>query len=88
MTHKKVGAIKTILGLRPHHRAIAAALAPTLVGGVEEALNISKRLIDAAASGDEEAGKWLARAGIETAIASNGTAIVIRQDGSIAAWIC
>lgn len=87
MTHKKEGAIKTILGLYPRHRAIAKALSPTLVGGVEDALDGMKVLIDAATAGDESAADWLAKMGIESGVATNGTAIVIRKDGTIGAWI-
>jgi hypothetical protein len=59
----------------------------TLSGGIRRSLSLTQTLVDAAAAGDEDAGRWLAKAGIETGTASNGVVIVIGKDGTIGAWI-
>jgi hypothetical protein len=87
MTAKIKNAQKILIGLIPRHRAIALALSPKLVEGIRQSLDLTQTLIDAAAAGDEDAGRWLAKAGIETGTASNGVTIVIGKDGNIGAWI-
>jgi hypothetical protein len=87
LSQKIEDAQKTLVGLIPRHRAIALALSPKLVEGIRQSLDFTQILIDAATVGDEDAARWLAKAGIETGTTSNGVAIVIGKDGNIGAWI-
>ena len=84
MSHK-IGAERTNLTLTPKDKSIAISLDRTLSGGVRRSLSLTQMLVDAAAAGDEDAVRWLAKAGISTGTASNGAAIVIGRDG-IGAW--
>lgn len=87
MTQKKNDASRTSVNISNSCRKAALALAPAFVDGVELSLNLTIAMVDAAVGGNKSAAKWLAKAGIETATASNGTTIVIRKDGSVGAWI-
>jgi hypothetical protein len=82
-----IGAERKNVTIIPSDTAIALALDSTLSGGIRRSLSLTQTLIDAAAAGDEDAGRWLAKAGIEVGTASNGVTIVIGKDGNIGSWI-
>jgi hypothetical protein len=86
MTAKKEGATKKLLAMSPQRWQVAKTLHSSFVGGVEASLDLTQTLVEAAAAGDEDASRWLAKAGISTATASNGVAIVINKNGTIGAF--